>query len=85
MERSIINFTETNVDGCGSDANAILEVYGSNKVTKDIINEINSQIHYFISNNIIWDTDLVIAEGCKVLSKYGYTYKIISNDYEITF
>ena len=85
MEKTIINFTETNVDGCGSDANAILEVYGPNKVTKDIITEIKSQIHHFISNNKIWDTDLVIAEGCKVLSEYGYTYKIISYDYEIIF
>lgn len=85
MEKTLINFTEINVDGCGSNATALIEVLGAQKVPKQIVTEIIKEIHRYLEVNNSWDTDDVINAGCAILENFGYTYNMISFDYDIQF
>ncbi len=85
MKKTIINFIETNVDGCGSNANILIEVLGTDKLVKEKIEEVKNEILKYIATNNDWDTDYAISVGCKILTECGYTFNVINPDYEIKF
>ena len=62
MKTHIIRFLETDVDGCGSNAEVMIQVRADEKITNetkqkliDNINEIKKE----------WDTDSIVKEACK--------------------
>jgi hypothetical protein len=85
MKKTIINFTDLDVDGCNSNANVLIEVFGKQNVPKETITTIRKEIDYFIKNTNVWDTDDVINKGCAILETMGYSYNVISPDYNIEF
>lgn len=85
MQKTIINFTDLDVDGCNSNANVLIEVFGKQKVPKEIIMTIRNEIDLFIKNTSNWDADDVINKGCTILESMGYSYNVISPDYNIEF
>lgn len=85
MQKTIINFTDLDVDGCNTNANVLIEVFGKQKVPKEIIMTIRKEIDLFIKNTNNWDADDVINKGCTMLECMGYSYNVISPDYNIEF
>ena len=62
MKTHIIRFLETDVDGCGSNAEVMIQVRADEKITNetkqkliDNINEIKKE----------WDTDSIVKEACE--------------------
>jgi hypothetical protein len=85
MKKTIINFTDLAVDGCNSNANVLIEVFGKQNVPKETITAMRKEIDHFIKNTNVWDTDDVINKGCAMLETMGYSYNVISPDYNIEF
>ena len=85
MAKTIINFTDLNVNGCNSSANVLIEVSGNYPVSSDVINTINTEIVNYQTNNHEWDADDIINRGCEILERLGFNYNVIYPDYNIEF
>ena len=85
MEKTIINFTDLDVDGCNTNASVLIEALGSQIVPKEIIGQIRKEIDDYIKCTSDWDAEDVINKGCAILNNTGYKYNVISPHYNIEF
>lgn len=84
----IIHFTETNVDGCGTDAEVIVIVHTDFALThgqqcrlKEAINKLRQTIPADE-----WETDYVVGEAMKaVFGNTGYEWEIVVPDLYVEF
>lgn len=59
----LLNITEKNIDGCGSDASAIIRIKGQSKnITPLIQNALQQKKAMYIKSDTCFDTDDIITE-----------------------
>lgn len=82
----IVKFTDTNVDGYGTDVEVYVQVEGKLELTDGIIDRTKEEIEkYKEENSSEWDTDSIIDIACEYLETEGYMCHAIIPDYEIEF
>ena len=60
----LVRFTEHNVDGCGSDAEVILQIDSDEPVNSKILESVISDIVSETADEDM-DTDSIVSEACK--------------------
>lgn len=84
--KQIVKLIDVNVDGCGTNVEALIQIEGKQSITDDIIQKTRDAIDkYKHENSGEWDTDSIINVACKYLEKEGYTSDYISPDAVIEF
>lgn len=71
----LVRFTEHNVDGCGSDAEVILQIDSDEPVNSKILESVISDIVSETADEDM-DTDSIVSEACKrYFGKRNILYK----------
>lgn len=81
MEKTIIRFTENDVDGCGTNAEVLVLVHRDLAKIDDLQEEVNKIKEEWAEDG--WETDEVVHEACERL--YGDDYEIICADFGVEF
>lgn len=84
--KQIIKFIDTDVDGCGTNIEIMIQIKGKHEITNGVIRRIEDVIEkYKKDNEGEWDTDSIINIACEHLKTEGYTCCYISEDATIEF
>lgn len=84
--KQIIKFIDTDIDGCGTNIEIMIQIKGKHKITNGIIQRTSNVIEkYKKDNKGEWDTDSIIMTACEHLKTEGYTCRYISEDATIEF
>ena len=71
----LVRFTEKNVDGCGSDAEVILQIDSDEPVNSKILESVISDIVSETADEYM-DTDSIVSEACdRYFRKRNISYK----------
>ena len=79
--KQIIKFIDTDVDGCGTNIETMIQIKGKHEITNEVIRRTEDVIEkYKKENKGEWDTDSIIMIACEHLKTEGYTcYYIVEN------
>ena len=84
--KQIIKFIDADVDGCGTNAESMIEVEGKQELTNGIIQRTKDAIEkYKKENDGEYDTDSIIDIACELLESEGYICNYVSEDVTIEF
>lgn len=84
--KQIIKFIDTDVDGCGTNIEIMIQIKGKHKITNEIIRRTEDVIEkYKKENKEEWDTDSIINIACEHLKTEGYTCYYIVEEATIEF
>lgn len=84
--KQIIKFIDTNVDGCGTNVESMVQIEGKHELTNGVIQRTKDAIEeYKKENNGEYDTDSIIDVACEHLESEGYMCDHISEDTTIEF
>jgi len=83
--KEIIKFTDTDIDGCGTDIVVYVQIEGDRKLTTDDIVDIKSVIDESKRNIEDWSTDDILDAVCDHLASKGFTCQCVYPDHEIEF
>lgn len=84
--KQIIKFIDTDVDGCGTNIEIMIQIKGKHEITNGVIRRIEDVIEkYKKDNEGEWDTDSIIITACEHLKTEGYTCCYIAEDATIEF
>ena len=65
MKTHVIRFLETDVDGCGSNAEVMIQVRIDEKITDEMKHKLIDNINEIKKEWKEWDTDSIVQEACK--------------------
>ena len=65
MKTHVIRFWETDVDGCGSNAEVMIQVRADEKFTNETKQKLIDTIDDIKKEWKEWDTDSIVQEACK--------------------
>ena len=84
--KQIIKFIDTNIDGCGTNVESMVQIEGKHELTNGVIQRTKDAIEkYKKENNGEYDTDSIIDAACEHLESEGYMCDYISEDATIEF
>lgn len=84
--KQIIKFIDTNIDGCGTNVESMVQIEGKHELTNGVIQRTKDAIEeYKKDNNGEYDTDSIIDVACEHLESEGYMCDHISEDTTIEF
>ena len=65
MKTHVIRFLETDVDGCGSNAEVMIQVRAEEKITNETKQKLIDIIDDIKKEWKEWDTDSIVQEACE--------------------
>ena len=84
LSKNIIRFVETNVNGCGEDAEVLIIVDDSLCITKEHKEQLVQTILNLKQKLDEYDTDSIITEACKIV--FGdVELEVVLPEFEIEF
>lgn len=84
--KQIINFIDTDVDGCGTDVETMIQIEGDQALTNGAIKSIKDVIERYKKENYgEYSTDDVVEAACEQLGREGYIYECLPADIAIEF
>lgn len=84
--KQIINFIDTDVDGCGTDVETMIQIEGEQTLTNGAIKRIKDAIDRYKKENYgEYCTDDVVEAACRQLDREGYICEHLSEDVTIEF
>lgn len=84
--KQIINFINTDVDGCGTDVETMIQIEGDQALTNGAIKRVKDAIERYKKE--VYDeysTDDVVEAACRQLDREGYKCEHLSEDVTIEF
>jgi len=85
MEKTIIRFTENDVDGCGTNAEHLIMVKSDLDLTNGFKSRLEKVIEEIKDEWGEWDTDSVVEEACERIFGADAEVCFIIPDMEIEF
>lgn len=82
----IINFIDTNVNGCGTDVETMIQIDGEQTLTKEAVKRVKDAIERYKKE--VYDeynTDDVVEAACRQLDREGYICEPLLEDVTIEF
>jgi hypothetical protein len=84
--KQIINFIDTDVDGCGTNVETMIQIEGDQALTNGAIKRIKDVIERYKKENYgEYSTDDVVEAACEQLGREGYIYECLPSDIAIEF
>lgn len=82
----IINFIDTDVDGCGTNVETMIQIKGEQALTNGAVKRIKDVIEKYKKENYgEYCTDDVVEAACEQLDREGYICECLSADVAIDF
>lgn len=82
----IINFIDTDVDGCGTYVETMIQIEGEQALTNGAIKRVKDVIEKYKKENYgEYCTDDVVEAACEQLGREGYICECLSADVAIDF
>lgn len=84
--KQIINFINTDVDGCGTDVETMIQIEGDQALTNGAIKRVKDAIERYKKETYDeYSTDDVVEAACRQLDREGYICEPLSEDVTIEF
>ena len=84
--KQIIKFVDSDVDGCGTNVEMLIQIEGKNPLSTELVDALKHTIHEYIDSNAgEWSTDDVVNQACEYLESQGYMCDYIGEDLLIEF
>lgn len=82
----IINFIDTDVDGCGTYVETMIQIEGEQALTNGAVKRVKDVIEKYKKENYgEYCTDDVVEAACEQLGREGYICEHLSEDVTIDF
>ena len=79
--KQIIKFIDSNVDGCGTNVEMLIQIEGKNPLSTELVDALKHAIHEYIDSNAgEWSTDDVVNQACEYLESQGYICLLYTSD-----
>lgn len=84
--KQIINFIDTDVDGCGTNVETLIQIEGEQALTNGAVKRVKDVIEKYKKENYgEYCTDDVVEAACEQLGREGYICEHLSADVAIDF
>lgn len=84
--KQIINFIDTDVDGCGTYVETMIQIEGEQALTNGAVKRVKDVIEKYKKENYgEYCTDDVVEAACEQLGREGYICEHLSEDVTIDF
>lgn len=84
--KQIINFIDTDVDGCGAYVETMIQIEGEQALTNGAVKRVKDVIEKYKKENYgEYCTDDVVEAACEQLGREGYICEHLSEDVTIDF